>query len=238
MEQVEYIRQFTLDADLILGALADSSTLVIIGREREVPLNELPPLYVETILLLASVTEKELSQSLDINDFLAGKMNNGKDWCPTYLSKELENTEFGNLMTLTDILLKDWSERGTIEEAYYRYPKPGYYPFDKPLFRKLGLHELVYNWNTANAMYAIDLNGTTLYTLNRTGSLPVSYFNSQESSTSIGYQYEQQAYHYFATLNNPDLVRVVQYTALYQLFMDNEITFSGNTHSVYPKNKP
>ncbi|MEG2070763.1 MAG: hypothetical protein RR034_05245, partial [Bacteroidales bacterium] len=238
LEQVEYIRQFTLDADLILGALADSSTLVIIGREREVPLNELPPLYVETILLLASVTEKELSQSLDINDFLAGKMNNGKDWCPTYLSKELENTEFGNLMTLTDILLKDWSERGTIEEAYYRYPKPGYYPFDKPLFRKLGLHELVYNWNTANAMYAIDLNGITLYTLNRTGSLPVSYFNSQESSTSIGYQYEQQAYHYFATLNNPDLARVVQYTALYQLFMDNEITFSGNTHSVYPKNKP
>ena len=225
------IRQFTLDADLILGALADSSTLVIIGRERQSPLHELPPLQVESILLLASTTEKELSQSLDINDLMAGKMVNGRDWCPTYLSKELENTEFGDLMTITDVLLKDWSERGTIQEGYYRYPEPGYYPFDKPLFRKLGLNELVYNWNTAGAMYAIDRDGYTIYTLGRTGSLPVSYFNSQERSQSIGYRYEAQAYHYFATLGCTDLARVVQYTALYQLFIDNNISYSGNTYS-------
>ncbi len=237
-EQKHHIRQFTLDADLILGALADSSTLVIIGRERQSPLNELPPLQIESILLLASTTEKELSQSLDINDLMAGKMNNGRDWCPTYLSRELENTEFGDLMTITDVLLKDWSERGTIQEGYYRYPEPGYYPFDKPLFRKLGLSELVYNWNTAGAMYAIDNEGYTIYTLNRTGSLPVSYFNSQERSESIGYRYESQAYHYFATLCNTDLARVVQYTALYQLFIDNNISYSGNTYPAFPKNKP
>ena len=228
--QVGDIRQFTLDADLILGALADSSTLVIIGRERQSPLHELPPLQVESILLLASTTEKELSQSLDINDLMAGKMVNGRDWCPTYLSKELENTEFGDLMSLTDVLLKDWSERGTIQEGYYRYPEPGYYPFDRPLFRKLGLNELVYNWNTAGAMYAIDREGYTIYTLGRTGSLPVSYFNSQERSQSIGYRYEAQAYHYFATLGCTDLARVVQYTALYQLFIDNNISYSGNTY--------
>ena len=236
--QVGDIRQFTLDADLILGALADSSTLVIIGRERQSPLNELPPLQIESILLLASTTEKELSQSLDINDLMAGKMNNGRDWCPTYLSKELENTEFGDLMTITDVLLKDWSERGTIQEGYYRYPEPGYYPFDKPLFKKLGLNELVYNWNTAGAMYAIDREGYTIYTLGRTGSLPVSYFNSQERSQSIGYRYESQAYQYFATLGNTDLARVVQYTALYQLFIDNNISYSGNTYASFPKNKP
>ena len=236
--QVGDIRQFTLDADLILGALADSSTLVIIGRERQSPLHELPPLQIESILLLASTTEKELSQSLDINDLMAGKMNNGRDWCPTYLSKELENTEFGDLMTITDVLLKDWSEHGTIQEGYYRYPEPGYYPFDKPLFKKLGLNELVYNWNTAGAMYAIDSEGYTIYTLGRTGSLPVSYFNSQERSESIGYRYENQAYHYFATLGNTDLARVVQYTALYQLFIDNNISYSGNTYPSFPKNKP
>ena len=236
--QVGNIRQFTLDADLILGALADSSTLVIIGRERQSPLNELPPLQIETILLLASTTEKELSQSLDINDLMAGKMNNGRDWCPTYLSRELENTEFGDLMTITDVLLKDWSEHGTIQEGYYRYPEPGYYPFDKPLFKKLGLNELVYNWNTAGAMYAIDREGYTIYTLGRTGSLPVSYFNSQERSQSIGFRYESQAYHYFATLGNTDLARVVQYTALYQLFIDNNISYSGNTYPSFPKNKP
>jgi len=232
------IRQFTLDADLILGALADTSMLVIIGREREAPLHELPPLYVETILLLASITEKELSQSLDINDFLAGKMKNGRDWCPTYLSKELEHTEFGNLMTLTDILLKDWSESGTIQEYNFKYPHPKYYPFRRPLFRLLGINELVYNWNTANAMYAIDLPEATIYTLNRTGSLPVSYFNSQERAYSIGRNYERQAYNYFANLGNTDLVRVVQYTALYQLFIDNEITYSGELDNAFPKNKP
>jgi len=237
-EHINHIRQFTLDADLILGALADTSMLLIIGREREAQLHELPPLYVETILLLASITEKELSQSLDINDFLAGKMKNGRDWCPTYLSKELEHTEFGNLMTLTDILLKDWSESGTIQEYNFKYPKPKYYPFKKPLFRMLGLNELVYNWNTANAMYAIDLPEATIYTLNRTGSLPVSYFNSQERAQSIGRQYERQAYNYFAKLGNTDLVRVVQYTALYQLFTDNEITYSGDLCNEFPKNKP
>ena len=237
-EQLENIRQFTLDADLILGAISDSSTLIIIGRERESSLDELPPLNIESILLLASITEKELSQSLDVNDLMAGKMRNGKDWCPTYLSKELENTEFGHLLTITDILLKDWSEKGTIQEAFYRYPKPNYYPFDKPLFRKLGLSELVYNWNTANTMYAIDLEDVTIYTLNRTGALPVSYFNSQERSVSIGRKYENQAYHYFATIGNTDLARVVQYTALYQLFIDNEITYSGNVYTDFPKNKP
>lgn len=236
--QVGDIRQFTLDADLILGALADSATLVIIGRERQSPLQELPPLQIESILLLASTTEKELSQSLDINDLMAGKMVGGRDWCPTYLSRELENTEFGDLMTITDVLLKDWSESGTIQESYYRYPDPGYYPFDRPLFRKLGLSELVYNWNTAGAMYAIDRDGYTIYTLGRTGSLPVSYFNSQERSQSIGYRYESQAYHYFATLGCTDLARVVQYTALYQLFIDNNISYSGNTYPSFPKNKP
>ncbi len=236
--QKSEIRQFALDADLLLGAFADSSTLVIIAREREAQLEELPPLNIETVLLLASVTEKELSQSLDVNDFLAGKMNNGHDWCPTYLSKELENTEFGHLLTITDILLKNWSENGTIQEAHYRYPAPPRYPFDKPLFDKLGLSELVYNWNTWNAMYAIDLDGFTIYSLHSTGSLPVSYFNSPERNVSIGRQYENQAYRYFSRLGNTDLARVVQYTALYQLFMDNGITYSGNTYAAYPKQKP
>ncbi len=238
-KQMADIRRFALDADLILGAMRDSTTLVIIGRERETALNVLPPLRVETVLLIASISSKELSQSLDINDCMAGKMPNGRDWCPTYLSRELENTELGHLLTITDILLKDWSESGTIQESYYRYPSPGYYPFDQPLFKKLGIDQLVYNWNTANTMYAIDLPAYTIYTLNRTGALPVSYFNSQERSESIGSRYEQQAGNYFARCGNTDIARVVQYTALYQLFMDNGIHYKGELlHGVFPSNKP
>lgn len=237
-ERRQDIRPFTLDADLILGAVSDSASLVILGREREAALNELPPLQVETVLLLASISDRELSQSLDINDLMAGKMGNGQDWCPTYLSRELENTEFGGLLTLTDILLKDWSESGTIHESHYAYPHPGYYPFPKPLFDLLGVSELVYNWNTADVMYAIDTDGKTIYSLNRTGALPVSYFLSQERTTSAGHQYEQKAYRYFAGCGNTDLARVVQYTALYQLFIDNDIQYAGELHNNFPKNKP
>ena len=237
--QVADIRRFALDADLILGALRDSTTLVIIGREREASIETLPPLRVETVLLIASISSKELSQSLDINDCMAGKMANGRDWCPTYLSRELENTELGHLLTITDLLLKDWSESGTIQESHYRYPSPGHFPFDQPLFKKLGLSELVYNWNTANTMYAIDLPDYTIYTLNRTGALPVSYFHSQERSTSVGARYERQAGNYFARTGNTDLARVVQYTALYQLFMDNGIHYKGDhLHPAFPSNKP
>ena len=239
IDQARDIRQFALDADLILGALRDSATLVVIGREREAPLEVLPPLRVETVLLIASISAKELSQSLDINDCMAGKMADGRDWCPTYLSRELENTELGHLLTITDVLLKDWSESGTIQEASYHYPSPGYFPFDRPLFQKLGINQLVYNWNTANTMYAIDLPEHTIYTLNRTGALPVSYFNSQESHQSIGSSYERQAGNYFANCGNTDIARVVQYTALYQLFMDNGIHYKGKLlHSAFPSNKP
>jgi hypothetical protein len=238
-EQTADIRRFALDADLILGALRDSSTLVVIGRERETPLEVLPPLRVETVLLIASISSKELSQSLDINDCMAGKMSNGRDWCPTYLSRELENTELGHLLTITDVLLKDWSENGTIQEACYHYPSPGYFPFDRPLFKKLGLSELVYNWNTANTMYAIDLPEYTIYTLNRTGALPVSYFRSQNSGNSVGAQYERQAGNYFARVGNTDIARVVQYVALYQLFMDNGVTYKGELlHASFPSQKP
>ncbi len=238
-ERVSDIRRFALDADLILGALRDSATLVVIGREREASLETLPPLRVETVLLIASISSKDISQSLDINDCLAGKMPDGRDWCPTYLSRELENTELGHLLTITDVLLKDWSESGTIEEASYRYPSPGHFPFDKPLFKKLGINELVYNWNTANTMYAIDLPEYTIYTLNRTGALPVSYFHSQSSHTSVGAQYERQAGNYFARTGNTDLARVVQYTALYQLFMDNGVHYKGNLlHPSFPSRKP
>ena len=230
------VRKFTLDTDLILGAISDSSTLVIIGRERETDLMELPPLNVESVLLLASIEDGELSQSLDVNDLLAGKMSNNRDWCPTFLSPQLEHTEFGHLLTITDLLLKGWSENGTIYYDQYDYPRPSRYPFDRPLFGKLGLNELVYNWNTANTMFAYDYDGINLYALNRTGSLPVSYFNPLANYSSVGHSYENKAYNYFSELCNTDLIRVVQYTSLYQIFMDNEIKNKMDTvHYASPK---
>ncbi len=238
--QKQNIRQFTLDADLILGAFSNRNKLVIIGRERVSSLSELPPLNVETILLLASVKDSELSQSLDMNDLLAGKMNNDYDWCPTYLSKELENTEFGHLLTITDILLKDWSEHGILKYEEYNYPKPKSYPFDKPLFKKLGIQSLVYNWNTENAIISVEMPNFNIYSLTRTGALPVSYFdNSRNDEIPVGGDYEQQAYKYFANTHNTDLARVVQYQTLYALFKNNDITYNGYfLNNNPPLNKP
>lgn len=68
------MRRFALDSDLILGAVkvADKG-VVIVGRERVVPITVLPPLRGETIALLAGAKTKELGQSYERTAPFAGK---------------------------------------------------------------------------------------------------------------------------------------------------------------------
>jgi len=220
----EDIRQFALDADVILGAISNENMLVVIGRERKTTLSELPPLRTEMIGILASTTETELSQSLDILDLLCGRMSNGKDWCPAYLSKMLENTEFGHLLTLTDIALKDWSELGSLTYNEYRYEKPKHYPFKQHLIEKFGVGQIVYNWNAENMSDESSIgNNIKVYAISKTGALPISYFNSQTDKVSISKNDENIAYEYFANLNNTDMARAVQYTFLYRIFKANNV---------------
>lgn len=239
-KQKPSIRNFVLDSDLILGAFSNAQKLIIIGRERDCSVSELPPLCTETILMLASCSQPQLSQSLDIMDVLAGKITSRNiDWCPTYLSDELENTEYGNLLTITDLILKGWSEAGQMEDSDFDYPLPSRYPFTKPLLEilqdkqlqsaaSLGINtifdnSLVYNWNTEGAIYSMKMPDYSIYAISSTGALPVSYFNDQHSAVSIGKDYEQKAYDYFANINNTDLARVVQYQTLYSIFFDNQL---------------
>lgn len=248
--QKSAIRKFSLDSDLLLGAFSNSQRLVIIGRERESSLSELPPLCIETILMLASCSQSQLSQSLDIMDILAGKITSRSvDWCPTFLSNELENTEYGDLLTITDLLLKGWSESGRMRNLDINYPAPSRYPFYKHLSGILqdkkmqsmsttGVDmnldssvSLVYNWNTDGAIYSLKVPDYSIYAITSTGALPVSYFNDQYSGVSIGKEYEKEAYEYFASINNTDLARVVQYQTLYSLFFDNRIYSHTNALS-------
>lgn len=240
--QKSAIREFSLDSDILLGAFANANRLIIIGRERVASLSELPPLSIETVLMLASCPQPQLSQSLDINDILAGKIiSRGVDWCPTYLSDELENTEYGDLLTITDLLLKGWSESGQMKNLDFNYPVPRNYPFIKPLSSILAEKEeqkvlasgtntvsingysLVYNWNTNDAVYSMKMPDYAIYAIASTGALPVSYFNDQHSAVSIGKEYELKAYEYFSNTKNTDLARVVQYQTLYSLFFDNQL---------------
>lgn len=233
------IRQFALDSDLLLGAFSNTKKLVIIGRERQAgSLQELQPLCIETVLMLATYRDPSLSQSLDMNDVLAGKVQGRNyDWCPTYLSDILENTEYGDLLTINDVLLKDWSESGKLQFFDVKYPEPKSYPFMKPLSDQLlnsqGQNCIVYNWNTTGAVYSMRMSDYSIYALANTGALPVSYYNDQHSNVSVGDSYEKKAYQYFAEINNTDLARAVQYSFLYSVFYDNSIY----AHTTYTTKK-
>lgn len=230
------IRQFALDSDLLLGAFSNTKKLIIIGRERQAgSLQEIQPLCIETILMLAACRNSSLSQSLDMNDLLAGKVQGRNyDWCPTYLSDILKNTEYGDLLTINDVLLKGWSESGKLQFFDVKYPSPKTYPFKKPLSDQVlspdGQKCIVYNWNTTDAVYSMRMSDYSIYALSNTGALPISYFKDQNSNVSLGESYEKKAYQYFAEINNTDLARAVQYSFLYSVFYDNNI-FNHTTYT-------
>lgn len=239
----EDIRKFVLDADLCLGGFANNTKLVLIGRERESPLTELPPLSIETIMALASCRQPSLSQSLDMNDVLAGRIQQENyDWCPTYFSSSiLECTEYGNLLTINDLLLKKWSESGRLRFLDIEYPDPASYPFSKPLLSEILLNQeqttIVYNWNSDKSVYALKLPTYTIYSLASTGALPVSYYGDQQSKVSLGGQYEKKAYNYFAESKNTDLARAAQYNFLYVVMFDNKLYLhtSPQGHNIQTK---
>jgi hypothetical protein len=212
-------RQFFLDSDLIVGAIANNHQLVIVARERVEPLLRLPPLRVETALMLAAERSDELAQSYERNHLFAGKLRSDEDWAPIYLSDSLINTEFGSLLNITDQLLKSWSLNGSINYKNFDYPKPSQWaPFPRPMSEIPG--SVLFNWNTAGAGYTTSIEPYDFFALNRTGALPITYgFKSNSVQT-----YERIAYKYFAELGNPDFARVVQYTAIYQIFRKFGIT--------------
>ena len=214
-------RQFAVDSDLILGAISDNGNIVIIGRERELSVFNYPPLRTETIMMLANANDDELSQSYERNQMFAGKLDNGKDWAPIYLSDELKHTEYGSLLNITDQLLKSWSQNGETDYEFFNYQIPTEWAFDKPLSKSLNTQGVTFNWNTKGAAYLISYDDYEVTALNRTGALPVSYFpegDIDEYSEKQAKKMEEIAYDYFANQNDPNLIRVVQYAALYQIF--------------------
>jgi hypothetical protein len=218
-------RQFALDSDLIVGALANQSGVFIVAREREIPVDVLPPLRFETLALLADVQEGQrgaLAQSYQRNHDFAGRVPEGKDWAPILLSPQLRDTEYGSLLNITDQLLKGWSNGGETKYENFPYPIPAKYPFPKPLPIELGIASsngsLTYNWNTKGVGFTVDYGPLTLLALNRTGALPVSYIPEGARLTASVTVAEDTGYNYFSGIGDPNLARVVQYAALYQIF--------------------
>jgi hypothetical protein len=229
-DHVDDLRRFAVDTDTFLGALKLGDTRVaLIGRERTSSLAAMPPLRVETLLLLASYRSAQLSQSYERNRAFAGKLLSGAgdlfgwDWAPILLSDVLGDTEFGSLLNFTDDMLKGWSESGKIEYKGFAHEKPKQFPFDSTgAFKTLAAKTLTYNWNTAGVGLVSSKDKIEIFSVRNTGSLPVSYFpegsQSDEAAKAKLVRAEDVAYRYFSSLRNPMLGRAVQYAALYQVF--------------------
>ena len=213
-------RKFALDSDLIIGAFGKKQgNVAIVARERQVPVTILPPLRIETLSFLATTDNQNLAQSYERYNVFAGKMKGNKDFAPIYLSDELWHTEYGNLLNVTDQMLKSWSQNGEIDYYEFGYPKPIDWAFHQGALEDLNSSELTYNWNTKGAGYVIQDDSYDIYAINRTGCLPVSYFPDglEGQMEDKVYDAEELAYDFFSQLNNPELVRVVQYAAFYQI---------------------
>ena len=223
---IKSARKFSLESDLILGAInrQNDKHIAIIGRERSLPIYELPPLQAEILLMLASTDVRELHQSYERGHAVAGKLPGGKDFAPILLSPDLWHTEYGSLLNITDQMLKSWSENGDVAYENFHYPSPNHWAFNKGVYTDLNTkNSLTYNWNTAGAGYYISPSNDCpyrIYAVNRTGSLPVSYIPEGKKdidSNDKVFLAEERAYNYFSKLNNPELVRVVQYASFYQI---------------------
>lgn len=236
-------RKFSLDSDLILGAISKDNNVAIIARERCIPTTQLPPMRSETLCLLSYTTDDELSQSYERNNLFAGKQtgpDGGKDYAPILLSDALWHTEYGNILNVTDQMLKSWSENGMIDYIDFNYQKPVFWGFDKGVMDDLGVSVLTYNWNTEGVGYIVEDSDYSVYALNRTGSLPVSYIPDDATQTTEQdpvYQAEQNAYDFFSSLSNPELVKVVQYAAMYQIFQNFDIHMLYDEIPYYDDNK-
>ena len=203
-------RKFALDSDLICGTYRSMNRIAIIGREREVPVNILPPLRSETILSIASETE---DLYLVFNKDSIKVINDTLNATPINMSSMLNDTELGNLMVMTDIFLKSWSENGKVKEYIINYPQPNSYPFPYGVAHELGDSTRLL-WNIEN----VEAGYPGFYPIIKTGSLPPTYWSANNNLEMKQNAINNIAYSYFGRLNCPDLVRVVMYTTLYGIF--------------------
>src|SRR6185436_7894968 len=114
----------------------------------------------------------------------------------------------------------------------FPYPAPAKYPFRKPVFVELGIGSsrgsLTYNWNTKGVGFTVNVGPVTFLALNRTGALPVSYIpDGMARADNNVVVAEDTGYNYFSRLGDPNLARVVQYAALYQIFSAFDVAHSN-----------
>lgn len=228
-------REFFVDSDLIVGALGSDQTVLIVGRRRMVSETRLRPLRFETVKLLTETRAAELLQSYERLSVVAGFLDATNEWAPILLSPELIDTEYGSLLNITDQILKGWSTAGDTKYERFDYGPPSSWIFKRSVYQQIGGSVLTFNWNTKGAGALVRVDGVDVFSLRRTGALNVTYlpesYAGAGNSTGISgmtpaqlaavgraQSFASQAQNAFASANDPNLIRVVQYNAFYQIF--------------------
>jgi hypothetical protein len=67
-------RAFAVSSDVLIGGAWSNEQVAILARSRQVPLEDFPPLRVETFELIATQKTTELYQSYERNNLFAGKL--------------------------------------------------------------------------------------------------------------------------------------------------------------------
>lgn len=225
------VRRFAVASDLIVGAVAGDGAVAILARQRVADPLVVQPLRFETVSLLAAVKQGSLGQSYERGHFLAGKLEDGRDRAPIFLSPELIDSEYGSVLNIADQILKSWSNSGDTTYVNFNYDSPTRWPFRSPVFMELKTGELTYNWNTAHTSAAIELGAEEVLWLRSTGALNVSYLPGDGPRSGFVEAAEDQARRYFASSQDPYLARVVQYQSLYQIFQRYDIQSSLDVRS-------
>lgn len=220
----ENIRIFTTESDLILGAIdsisRENKVTAIIGRERQINLIDLPPMRTDELKMLAATREK-IGQSLNL-ELCCSKLPDGSDWCPAWVSSEIEQTEYAHLLTQSDNYLKFWLD-------FPNYHQIGYKPFTLPQkfnATLLGYKSVRYNWNTKDYMQQTIYPDCRIYTVQNTSMINKTLFDdSKGPDNEIEIiDVEQPATEFFLKCGNVDIARVAQYTTLHLLFNAENIT--------------
>jgi hypothetical protein len=162
---------------------------------------------------------------------LAGLAFSGAvDWAPILLSRELTHTEYGQLLNMTDQMLKSWSSANQIDYAKFPYPRPLGNPDAEGVSARLDdelandFQSLTFNWNTAGFGSWTQFGDLQVFTQFRTGSLPVSYFPDEgvftidDAVEATIKRAEDDYWTFFAGTRDPYLARAAQYAALHVVF--------------------
>lgn len=204
-------RRFLLDTDLIIGVIPSSCGLAFIGRERQIPINVLPPLRAETIQLLAQQATDTLytcfpaDSTICVADTLYST--------PVVLNESLKHSEIGNLMYQATGLLMTYANSHVYD----------YFAFSMKFPEAMPTNSYSSCWNPIfdGCLHSIALGeAECMY--------PMLY---GDEDGSILEKASDSAYVFFAEQKSIDLIRLKQYAFIHEAFKMQSY-FTNNSRDI------